>query len=50
MVTEIQLWLEDNLKSVQMDNERFYEISLLLEPREREDEKVARLLQETGFF
>lgn len=30
--------------------EKFWNISLGLEPREREDEKMARLLQESGFL
>ncbi|PWY99569.1 hypothetical protein BCV70DRAFT_223969 [Testicularia cyperi] len=30
--------------------DELYEQSLLLEPREREDEKIARLLQESGFL
>lgn len=28
----------------------FWELSMQLEPREREDEKMARLLQESGFL
>ena len=31
-------------------NDRYWDLSLEREPREREDEKMARLLQETGFL
>jgi son of sevenless-like protein len=46
-------FLEDSL-SQYTESERlkdeFWEISLEREPREREDEKMARLLQESGFL
>ncbi|KAJ8293602.1 Cell division control protein 25 [Rhodotorula toruloides] len=32
------------------EDQRLYEISLALEPRERDDEKIARLLSESGFL
>lgn len=32
------------------DDQRMYEVSLMREPREREDEKIARLLSESGFL
>ncbi|BGP25178.1 cell division control protein Cdc25 [Rhodotorula toruloides] len=32
------------------EDQRLYEISLALEPRERDDEKIARLLSESGFI
>ncbi|SCZ89388.1 BZ3500_MvSof-1268-A1-R1_Chr9g10391 [Microbotryum saponariae] len=32
------------------DDQRLYELSLLREPRERDDEKIARLLSESGFL
>jgi hypothetical protein len=41
-IPSIQTYLEDSLK-------QFIESQELREPREREDEKMARLLQESGF-
>lgn len=35
---------------VAADEQRLYEISLIREPREREDQKIARLLSESGFL
>ncbi|ORY87394.1 hypothetical protein BCR35DRAFT_330390 [Leucosporidium creatinivorum] len=32
------------------DDQRLYEMSLMREPRERDDEKIARLLSESGFL
>ncbi|KAK4051336.1 cell division cycle- protein [Microbotryomycetes sp. JL201] len=32
------------------DDQRLYELSLVREPRERDDEKIARLLSESGFL
>jgi len=37
-------------RDTRASGERFWAISLELEPREREDEKMARLLQESGFL
>ncbi|KAI8328904.1 ras guanine nucleotide exchange factor domain-containing protein [Chlamydoabsidia padenii] len=48
-VDELQKFIENNLKSTQ-DEEQLYNKSLELEPREREDEKITRLLQESGFL
>lgn len=45
----IQKFIDDNLVDSRSDEELF-EQSLRLEPREREDEKIARLLQESGFL
>lgn len=35
---------------VNEEDQRLYELSLLREPRERDDEKIARLLSESGFL
>ncbi|TPX54683.1 hypothetical protein PhCBS80983_g05847 [Powellomyces hirtus] len=48
-VPEIQGWLKMGLSNPVEDND-LYNTSLELEPREREDEKIARLLQESGFL
>ncbi|CAJ0754824.1 11099_t:CDS:10 [Entrophospora sp. SA101] len=48
-VQEIQVFIETNLKDSD-DVANLYDKSLALEPREREDEKIARLLQESGFL
>ncbi|KAJ3733271.1 ras guanine nucleotide exchange factor domain-containing protein [Lentinula guzmanii] len=37
-------------REMRMGIDRFWEMSLEREPREREDEKMARLLQESGFL
>ncbi|KAI5479345.1 cell division control protein Cdc25 [Pseudohyphozyma bogoriensis] len=53
-VPMISKWLDDQLhpKGVDpaTDDQRLYEISLQREPRERDDEKIARLLSESGFL
>ncbi|KAJ3155701.1 hypothetical protein HDU86_004170 [Geranomyces michiganensis] len=48
-VPELQAWLKMGLGTPVEDND-LYNTSLELEPREREDEKIARLLQESGFL
>ncbi|KAF7732081.1 hypothetical protein EC973_006336 [Apophysomyces ossiformis] len=48
-VEEIQSFILSNLQSTR-DEDQLYEESLKLEPREREDEKITRLLQESGFL
>jgi son of sevenless len=48
-VPGIQKFINDNLVETRTDND-LYQQSLLLEPREREDERIARLLQESGFL
>ncbi|KAJ6584774.1 ras guanine nucleotide exchange factor domain-containing protein [Mycena capillaripes] len=56
VVPSIQTYIEDSLSSVgdaQEFTDRFWDLSLELEPRKRElteDEKMARLLQENGFL
>jgi son of sevenless-like protein len=51
-VPSIQAYLDESLKqfteSVEL-GDHFWNLSLEREPREREDEKMARLLQESGF-
>ncbi|KAJ1911760.1 hypothetical protein IWQ60_009986 [Tieghemiomyces parasiticus] len=49
VVPEIQEFIERSLEEV-TDSHGLYDISLTLEPREREDEKIARLLRESGFL
>lgn len=47
----IRTWIEDQLKiAIAKDEQTFYAMSLQLEPRERDDEKIARLLAESGFL
>ncbi|CAO1634614.1 unnamed protein product [Parajaminaea phylloscopi] len=48
-VPGIQKFIEDNLVEARSDGE-LYTQSLNLEPREREDEKISRLLAESGFL
>ncbi|GAA5911589.1 hypothetical protein JCM6882_008046 [Rhodosporidiobolus microsporus] len=52
-VPQIAKWLQLQLFPAQVhpDTETYlYELSLALEPRERDDEKIARLLSESGFL
>ncbi|KAG6819992.1 hypothetical protein H0H93_006695 [Arthromyces matolae] len=49
----IQTFIEDSLSQfndTKASSDQFWALSLELEPREREDEKMARLLQESGFL
>ncbi|KAI9101686.1 ras guanine nucleotide exchange factor domain-containing protein [Phlyctochytrium arcticum] len=48
-VPELQQWLRSSLDG-RVEDADLYNISLSMEPREREDEKIARLLQESGFL
>ncbi|KAH8146296.1 uncharacterized protein LAJ45_09739 [Morchella importuna] len=48
-VPELQEYIITNMQSARDVND-MYNLSLSLEPREREDEKIARLLQESGFL
>lgn len=48
-VPALQDFLEQSLAGLENAPD-FWEISMILEPREREDEKMARLLQESGFL
>jgi son of sevenless len=47
-IPAIQTWIEESLN--QASSEHLWALSLEREPREREDEKMARLLQESGFL
>ncbi|KAI9472391.1 MAG: ras guanine nucleotide exchange factor domain-containing protein [Benjaminiella poitrasii] len=48
-VEEIQTFITENLHSSR-DEDQLYKESLKLEPKERDDEKITRLLQESGFL
>ncbi|KAG5651191.1 hypothetical protein H0H81_009544 [Sphagnurus paluster] len=53
VVQQIQNYIEESLNQfndTKASSEHFWELSLEREPREREDEKMARLLQESGFL
>ncbi|KAJ7712427.1 ras guanine nucleotide exchange factor domain-containing protein [Mycena metata] len=53
VIPSVQAYIEESLNSVsdtKESSERFWLTSLEREPREREDEKMARLLQESGFL
>ncbi|SCV69728.1 BQ2448_1122 [Microbotryum intermedium] len=53
-VPSLAKYIEDHLfpshADPATDDQRLYELSLLREPRERDDEKIARLLSESGFL
>jgi son of sevenless-like protein len=52
-IISVLVFIEESLNAFndQKDlGEKFWNISLEREPREREDEKMARLLQESGFL
>lgn len=48
-VNELQSWITDNMRNAG-DVQEMYNQSLKIEPREREEEKIARLLSESGFL
>ncbi|KAI5810996.1 ras guanine nucleotide exchange factor domain-containing protein [Peziza echinospora] len=48
-IQELQDYIQSNMQAAK-DVTEMFNISLALEPREREDEKIARLLQESGFL
>lgn len=53
LVAVIIAWLEESFEKYQDGKDygdQFWNLSLEREPREREDEKMARLLQESGFL
>jgi len=52
VVPAIRDYIEESLSAFDdsSDRDRFWQMSLEREPREREDEKMARLLQESGFL
>lgn len=48
-VPELQEWISENMRNA-ADVQEMYNQSLKVEPREREEEKIARLLSESGFL
>ena len=48
-VPDLQEWILDHMKAAG-DVHEMYDKSLQVEPREREEEKIARLLSESGFL
>ena len=48
-VPDLQEWILDNMRAAG-DVHEMYEKSLIIEPREREEEKITRLLSESGFL
>ena len=48
-VPDLQEWILDHMRAA-VDVHEMYDKSLLVEPREREEEKIARLLSESGFL
>jgi son of sevenless-like protein len=48
-VPELQTWILENMQLARSVHE-MYDRSLEVEPREREEEKIARLLSESGFL
>lgn len=51
LVEELQAYILSNMEMARDINTVLFEVSKELEPRpEREDEKIARLLQESGFL
>jgi len=48
-VPELQNWIKESLQRIE-DESDMYELSLKLEPKEREDQKITRLLFESGFL
>jgi len=48
-VPELQEYIVANLQHAK-DVTEMYEVSLQVEPREREEDKIARLLSESGFL
>ncbi|KAG6845125.1 hypothetical protein H0H87_000552 [Tephrocybe sp. NHM501043] len=52
-IASVQTYIEESLNQfsdTKASSEHFWALSLEREPREREDEKMARLLQESGFL
>jgi son of sevenless len=48
-IPSVLSWIQESLSALENPPD-FWDLSLKLEPREREDEKMARLLQESGFL
>lgn len=49
-VPELQEWIAENMRNAGASEEDHFAQSLKIEPREREEEKIARLLSESGFL
>lgn len=49
VVDQVQTFIEQSLASVD-EKADYWDKSLSVEPREREDEKMTRMLQESGFL
>lgn len=49
VVDQVQAFIEQSLTSVD-EKADYWDKSLSVEPREREDEKMTRMLQESGFL
>ncbi|CAE6501866.1 unnamed protein product [Rhizoctonia solani] len=49
VVDQVQTFIEQSLASIE-EKADYWETSMALEPREREDEKMTRMLQESGFL
>lgn len=53
VLPSVASFIDDSLRQFEEgrdQSDRFWNLSLETEPREREDEKMARLLQESGFL
>lgn len=48
-VDQVQAFIEQSLASIE-EKADYWEKSLEIEPRERDDEKMTRMLQESGFL
>ena len=49
-VPELQEWVAENMRNAGTSDDDMFAQSLKVEPREREEEKIARLLSESGFL
>ncbi|KAJ9604241.1 cell division cycle- protein [Cladophialophora chaetospira] len=49
-VPELQEWIAENMRNAGTSDDDMFAQSLKIEPREREEEKIARLLSESGFL
>ena len=49
-VPELQDWVFENMRNAGTSDDDMFAQSLKVEPREREEEKIARLLSELGFL
>ncbi|KIW64734.1 hypothetical protein PV04_09647 [Phialophora macrospora] len=49
-VPELQEWIAENMRNAGTSDDDMFAQSLKIEPREREEEKITRLLSESGFL